>query len=222
MTDALPKIGIITISDRASSGEYEDLSGPAIEEALRDYLATECDYERVVIPDEVPQIVAAIEGFAERNCALICTTGGTGPAPRDVTPEATEAVCDKCGYDLGGHEEAGACPECGDPFRPEPGDVTCPGCGEETPAHFEVCWNCGAPTASGSSASGRTSVSVLSSAIGARALGGRRSRTLSATDFSDKGFLANTIGSCAGFNAVPQPSPILWLLGNPLPYNQMH
>ena len=95
MTDALPRIGIVTISDRATSGEYEDLSGPAIEEALRDYLATECDYARRVIPDEVPEIVAAIRGFAEEGCGLICTTGGTGPAPRDVTPEAMEEVLEK-------------------------------------------------------------------------------------------------------------------------------
>ena len=56
---SLPKIGILTISDRASRGEYEDLSGPAIEEALRDYLATECEYLRVVIPDEQAGIEAA-------------------------------------------------------------------------------------------------------------------------------------------------------------------
>jgi len=90
-----PLIGIVTVSDRATSGEYEDLSGPAIEAALRDYLATECTFERVVIPDEVPRIVQAVRDFAERSCALICTTGGTGPAPRDVTPEAMREVCEK-------------------------------------------------------------------------------------------------------------------------------
>ena len=95
MSNEVPRIGIVTISDRATSGEYEDLSGPAIEEALRDYLATECRYERRVIPDEVPQITAAIRGFADQGCALICTTGGTGPSPRDVTPEAMEQVCEK-------------------------------------------------------------------------------------------------------------------------------
>ena len=95
MTAGMPRIGIVTVSDRATSGEYEDLSGPAIEEALRDYLATECGYERCVIPDEVPQIVEAIRGFAGQGCALLCTTGGTGPAPRDVTPEAMAEVCDK-------------------------------------------------------------------------------------------------------------------------------
>ena len=95
MNQQPPRIGIVTVSDRATSGEYEDLSGPAIEAALRDYLATECHYERVVVPDEVPRIVAAIRGLAEAGCGLICTTGGTGPAPRDVTPEAMEEVCEK-------------------------------------------------------------------------------------------------------------------------------
>ncbi|HED65404.1 MAG TPA: molybdopterin adenylyltransferase [Planctomycetes bacterium] len=90
-----PKIGIVTISDRATSGTYEDLSGPAIEAALRDYLATECVYERRLVPDEIPLIQDAIRSFAEEGCALICTTGGTGPSPRDVTPEAMEAICDK-------------------------------------------------------------------------------------------------------------------------------
>jgi len=90
-----PRIGVLTVSDRATSGEYEDLSGPAIVSALEDYLATECDYERVVVPDEVPRIVAAVRSFAERGCALICTTGGTGPAPRDVTPEAMREVLEK-------------------------------------------------------------------------------------------------------------------------------
>lgn len=90
-----PRIGILTISDRASQGAYEDLSGPNIEKVLRDYLATECDYQRRVIPDEVEQIVAGIRDFAGQGCALICTTGGTGPAPRDVTPEALEQACAK-------------------------------------------------------------------------------------------------------------------------------
>ena len=95
MSELLPRIGILTISDRATSGAYEDLSGPAIEAALRDYLATECRFERRVIPDEVPRIQAEIRSFADQGCALVCTTGGTGPAPRDVTPEAMVGVCDK-------------------------------------------------------------------------------------------------------------------------------
>lgn len=95
MSQDLPRIGILTISDRATQGVYEDLSGPAIEAALRDYLATACEYERRLVPDEVPEIVQAIRDLAARDCALICTTGGTGPAPRDVTPEALELVCPK-------------------------------------------------------------------------------------------------------------------------------
>ena len=90
-----PRIGILTISDRATRGIYEDLSGPAIEKVLREFIATECVYERRMVADEIPEIVAAILSFAEEGCALICTTGGTGPAPRDVTPEAMEEVCPK-------------------------------------------------------------------------------------------------------------------------------
>lgn len=91
----LPRIGILTVSDRASQGVYADESGPAIESVLRTFLATECEFVRVVIPDEVPQIVAAIQRLAAEGAALICTTGGTGPSPRDVTPEAMEQVCEK-------------------------------------------------------------------------------------------------------------------------------
>jgi molybdopterin adenylyltransferase len=90
-----PRIGILTISDRASRGVYDDASGPAIEAALRDYLATPCEYVRKVIPDEVPEIVGALRAFAHDGCALVCTTGGTGPAPRDVTPEAMAQACHK-------------------------------------------------------------------------------------------------------------------------------
>ena len=90
-----PRIGILTVSDRASRGEYEDLSGPAIEEALREYLATPCEYQTRVVPDETSRIAEAVRAFASEGCALICTTGGTGPAPRDVTPEAMERVLEK-------------------------------------------------------------------------------------------------------------------------------
>ena len=95
MSESLPRIGVLTISDRASRGEYEDLSGPAIEEALRAYLATECAFDRRVVPDEQGDIEVALRTFAKEGCSLVCTTGGTGPAARDVTPEAIEAVCDK-------------------------------------------------------------------------------------------------------------------------------
>jgi len=95
MTEPQPIIGILTISDRASTGAYEDKSGPAIEQVLREYLSTPCEYRRQIVADEVPLIVAAIREFAATGCALICTTGGTGPALRDVTPEAIEQACDK-------------------------------------------------------------------------------------------------------------------------------
>ena len=90
-----PRIGVITISDRASSGTYEDQSGPAIVAALEDYLTTEVDFVVRVIPDERPGIGATIRELSELGCSLICTTGGTGPSLRDVTPEAIEDVCVK-------------------------------------------------------------------------------------------------------------------------------
>ncbi len=89
-------IGVVTISDRASRGVYEDKGGPGIEAALRELLATPWRPERRIVPDERPAIEAALIALADdARCSLILTTGGTGPAPRDVTPEATEAVCDR-------------------------------------------------------------------------------------------------------------------------------
>ena len=90
------KIGFITVSDRASRGEYEDLGGPAMQEWVGKALS--CDWEAVaeVIADEQILIEQAIKKMAdEQGCSLIVTTGGTGPAKRDVTPEATANVCDK-------------------------------------------------------------------------------------------------------------------------------
>ena len=90
------KIGILTASDRASSGIYEDLSGPAIIETLNDYLTSAWQPVRRVIPDDRAVVEQnLIELADDEGCCLIVTTGGTGPAPRDLTPEATEAVCDK-------------------------------------------------------------------------------------------------------------------------------
>lgn len=87
-------IGILTISDRASRGDYEDRGGPAIRAFFEEALS--CPWHPVtrIIPDERPVIEQALIDLAA-NCCLIVTTGGTGPAPRDVTPEATHAVCDK-------------------------------------------------------------------------------------------------------------------------------
>ncbi len=87
-------IGIVTVSDRASAGLYEDKGGPGIEAALAAILSSPWRPVRRVIPDERMQIEAALIELADvEHCSLILTTGGTGPAPRDVTPEATEAVC---------------------------------------------------------------------------------------------------------------------------------
>ena len=90
------KIGIVTASDRASAGVYEDLSGQAIIDTLKDYLTSEWEPVYRVIPDEQESIEQAlIELTDQEQCCLIVTTGGTGPAKRDVTPEATENVCEK-------------------------------------------------------------------------------------------------------------------------------
>ena len=94
MTEAL--IGIVTVSDRASRGVYADEGGPAIAAWLGRALASPWRAICRVIPDEAPLIEATLIELADREgCCLIVTTGGTGPARRDVTPEATEAVCDK-------------------------------------------------------------------------------------------------------------------------------
>jgi molybdopterin adenylyltransferase len=90
------KIGIINVSDRASKGIYEDIPGKAVVATMNDYLVSEWESVYAVIPDEEDQIAAKlIEMADEKGCCLIVTTGGTGPALRDVTPEATEAVCQK-------------------------------------------------------------------------------------------------------------------------------
>ena len=94
MSDA--RIGILTISDRASRGEYEDESGPAIDHLLREILVSRWEPVYRVIPDEQGRIERELIRMADEDgCCLVVTTGGTGPALRDVTPEATEAVCDK-------------------------------------------------------------------------------------------------------------------------------
>lgn len=96
MTQKTARIGVINISDRASQGVYEDIPGKACLELLASWLATPFETEYAVVPDEQDQIEATLKDFADRRtCSLIVTTGGTGPAPRDVTPEATEAVCEK-------------------------------------------------------------------------------------------------------------------------------
>jgi len=93
--DQPARIGIITVSDRASRGEYDDRGGPAIRDYLERVVTSEWNADPVVIPDEQRVVEQTIRGLAGRGCCLILTTGGTGPARRDTTPEATEAVCTK-------------------------------------------------------------------------------------------------------------------------------
>src|SRR5690349_16809018 len=89
------RIARITLSDRAAAGVYEDRSGPAIEEFFARHLADSLAWTRVLIPDERVEIEAALRRLCEEKHALVVTTGGTGPAPRDVTPEATRAVLER-------------------------------------------------------------------------------------------------------------------------------
>lgn len=96
MSAAVARIGIVTVSDRASRGEYEDLGGPAIRAWLEQALTSAWEPVARVIPDEREQVEATLKSLCDQNgCCLVVTTGGTGPAPRDVTPEATEAVIEK-------------------------------------------------------------------------------------------------------------------------------
>ncbi len=90
------RIGIVTVSDRASRGIYEDQGGPAILDWLNRVLTSPWEAVQRVIPDEQAQIERTLAELADTaGCCLIVTTGGTGPAARDVTPGATEAVCQK-------------------------------------------------------------------------------------------------------------------------------
>lgn len=95
MTD-VARIGIVTVSDRASRGEYEDRGGPAIREYLDEILTSPYEAVARVIPDERPLVEETLRNLCnDEGCCLVITTGGTGPAIRDITPEATEAVCEK-------------------------------------------------------------------------------------------------------------------------------
>ena len=90
------KIGILNISDRASSGVYADIPGQACVALLKEWLTTPVEFDYKVIPDEQAVIEAELKRMADTDsCCLVVTTGGTGPSVRDVTPEATMAVCDK-------------------------------------------------------------------------------------------------------------------------------
>jgi molybdopterin adenylyltransferase len=90
------QLGVINISDRASAGIYEDIPGKAVVEILKEYLISEFEISYAVVPDVQEEIESTLCRMADlENCCLIVTTGGTGPDPKDVTPEATEAVCHK-------------------------------------------------------------------------------------------------------------------------------
>ena len=90
------RIGLVATSDRASQGVYRDEGIPALEQWLAAALRNPLDFERRLIPDEQPVIEATLRELVdEAHCDLVITTGGTGPAPRDVTPEATLAVADR-------------------------------------------------------------------------------------------------------------------------------
>lgn len=96
MSQQAIRIGIVTVSDRASRGDYEDLGGPAMHEWLAHALSSPWQAVARLVPDEQPQVEAVLRELCdEQGCCLVVTTGGTGPAPRDITPEATEAVCEK-------------------------------------------------------------------------------------------------------------------------------
>jgi molybdopterin adenylyltransferase len=90
------RVGLVATSDRASQGVYRDEGIPALEQWLVGALLNSVTFERRLIPDERPVIEATLKELVdERHCDLVVTTGGTGPAPRDVTPEATLAVADR-------------------------------------------------------------------------------------------------------------------------------
>ena len=96
MTQSGIRIGIVTVSDRASRGEYEDLGGPAIHDYLSQVLKSPWLPVSRVVPDELPLLKDTLVHLCDvEGCCLIITTGGTGPAERDITPEATEAICEK-------------------------------------------------------------------------------------------------------------------------------
>ncbi|MBU1360470.1 MAG: molybdopterin adenylyltransferase [Gammaproteobacteria bacterium] len=99
MSDTNPldaiRIGIVSISDRASSGVYEDKGLPALQDWLKSAVRNPIEFDPRLIPDDQSQISAALIDLVDAGCALVLTTGGTGPALRDVTPEATLAVSHK-------------------------------------------------------------------------------------------------------------------------------
>ncbi len=96
LNNNMARIGVLTVSDRASRGEYQDRGGPAICQYLDEVIGSPFELVPRIVPDEQGTIEAALIRMVDvERCCLVVTTGGTGPARRDVTPEATAAVCDK-------------------------------------------------------------------------------------------------------------------------------
>ena len=95
-SNATARIGVLTVSDRASRGEYEDRGGPAIQEYLSEVLKSSWQPVAEIVSDDQSVVESALIRMCDdEKCCLVITTGGTGPAKRDVTPEATESVADK-------------------------------------------------------------------------------------------------------------------------------
>ena len=95
-SDRTLRVGLVSISDRASSGQYQDQGIPSLQQWLQQALTTPCEFETRLIADEQPEIEATLIELVDRaRCDLVLTTGGTGPSPRDVTPEATLAIAGK-------------------------------------------------------------------------------------------------------------------------------
>ncbi|GHG15880.1 MULTISPECIES: molybdopterin adenylyltransferase [Paracoccus] len=95
VTDRPARIAIVTVSDRAARGEYEDKGGPGAEAWLRDVITSPMQIDRVIVPDGREGVAATLRELVETGADLILVTGGTGPAPRDQTPEAVMDVAEK-------------------------------------------------------------------------------------------------------------------------------
>ena len=93
---SVARIGVLTVSDRAASGQYEDRGGPAVRDFLGSSIVSDHEFVSRVVPDEFDRIAEAIKDLVDaEGCCVVVTTGGTGPAPRDVTPEAIMSVCER-------------------------------------------------------------------------------------------------------------------------------
>lgn len=95
MKDTVLKVGLLTISDRAKSGEYEDFGGPAMNEWVSRAILSPTNFESIIVSDDIECIVGSMNNLVNSGCNLILTTGGTGPTQRDVTPEATMRVVER-------------------------------------------------------------------------------------------------------------------------------